>query len=550
MTTETGYCNPKTSTKTLVVNIKDFGAKGDNKHNDSPALRKAINKIKENHGGTIFFPKGTYVLYDQETTNHHIKIKNASNLKLLGAEGSQIIMKNPELGGFVFVYCTNITVSNLSIDYDPVPFTQGTIVKLNSENNSFEFLKDPGYPDPTDENYTKARKRGSLFNSDGTRNSDAGVIFIDKITPNGSSDGKKQFTLRRSKDFTRWQDDLLKNIKVGHKFMLMARYTGSHTFLFVNGTNILIEKTTVYSSPSMPFVGISCDGIKIQKCVVKIKPGTSRLISTDAEPVHLAACRNSYNIIEDCNSSQMSDDAINLNGRTLRVFEILDKKTIMVYQKIGGDFIKDSDTFELLDGKQNTIKGTAVLLKHTRVKNKTDAFFANKKIWKLEFDRPLDHIQINDHLADLDACSGNFVIRNNVFSYPMGMGIRLRSINGLVENNKIQYSNGAGIYIGAHLDPSEAPNGKNIIIKNNHIFHCGFGVFHSSIVNQGSIHLTSLNHKYNTVKGAYRNQNIKISNNTIEESARAGIYINDAIDVSVIGNKIINPNYLNNHRVY
>ncbi|NLO71186.1 MAG: glycoside hydrolase family 28 protein [Porphyromonadaceae bacterium] len=44
-------------------NVKDFGARGDGKSIDSPAINEAIEKAASNGGGTVFFPAGTYLSY-------------------------------------------------------------------------------------------------------------------------------------------------------------------------------------------------------------------------------------------------------------------------------------------------------------------------------------------------------------------------------------------------------------------------------------------------------------------------------------------------------
>jgi polygalacturonase len=46
-----------------LLNIRDFGAKGDGKTIDSPAIDKAIAEAAKRGGGTVFFPAGTYASY-------------------------------------------------------------------------------------------------------------------------------------------------------------------------------------------------------------------------------------------------------------------------------------------------------------------------------------------------------------------------------------------------------------------------------------------------------------------------------------------------------
>ena len=45
--------------------------------------------------------------------------------------------------------CRNVTVKNLTVDYDPLPFTQGVITSVSPDSRVVEFTIDKGYPDLT-----------------------------------------------------------------------------------------------------------------------------------------------------------------------------------------------------------------------------------------------------------------------------------------------------------------------------------------------------------------------------------------------------------------
>lgn len=54
---------PLSATSTVFFNVKDFGAKGDGSHIDSPAINAAINAASEQGGGTVYLPAGIYRSY-------------------------------------------------------------------------------------------------------------------------------------------------------------------------------------------------------------------------------------------------------------------------------------------------------------------------------------------------------------------------------------------------------------------------------------------------------------------------------------------------------
>ena len=66
----------------LVFDVRTYGAKGDGKTLDSPAINKAIDSASEAGGGTVFFKAGTYLSY-----SIHLK----SNITLFIDQGATIL---------------------------------------------------------------------------------------------------------------------------------------------------------------------------------------------------------------------------------------------------------------------------------------------------------------------------------------------------------------------------------------------------------------------------------------------------------------------------
>src|SRR5580765_7249280 len=69
--------------------IKSFGAKGDSKALDSPAINKAIDAASTAGGGTVFFPAGTY---------RSFSLRLKSNITLYFDQGSTLVAASPNDG--------------------------------------------------------------------------------------------------------------------------------------------------------------------------------------------------------------------------------------------------------------------------------------------------------------------------------------------------------------------------------------------------------------------------------------------------------------------
>ena len=78
------------SPKMCFAVVTGFGAMGDGKTLDSPAINKAIEAVAANSGGTLCFPAGTYLSYS-------LRLK--SNVALsLGQGATMLAADSPEDG--------------------------------------------------------------------------------------------------------------------------------------------------------------------------------------------------------------------------------------------------------------------------------------------------------------------------------------------------------------------------------------------------------------------------------------------------------------------
>src|SRR6185369_16586534 len=73
---------------TRVYNIREFGAKGDGKTLDTPALQAAIDACTRDGGGTVLVPSGTFVIGTTELKSN-VTLHLAASATLLGSGNGQ-----------------------------------------------------------------------------------------------------------------------------------------------------------------------------------------------------------------------------------------------------------------------------------------------------------------------------------------------------------------------------------------------------------------------------------------------------------------------------
>ena len=88
------------------ASVKDFGARGDGKSDDTSAIQSAINSTGS---GTLLFPAGTYIISSPLYLRGNVTYQGQSNPVITGTRGDSIFVF-PQSGA------NNITVSGFTLD--------------------------------------------------------------------------------------------------------------------------------------------------------------------------------------------------------------------------------------------------------------------------------------------------------------------------------------------------------------------------------------------------------------------------------------------------
>jgi hypothetical protein len=108
--------------------VFNFGAYPNDDIDDSKEIQLAINTaITSGFNRTVVFGVGTYHL------SSTIFITNATNLTLIGQGIGQTVLVGTSKMFLLFAqYCNGLTITSLSIDFDPLPFTAGYVVNVSN----------------------------------------------------------------------------------------------------------------------------------------------------------------------------------------------------------------------------------------------------------------------------------------------------------------------------------------------------------------------------------------------------------------------------------
>lgn len=112
------------ASESAVYNVRDLGAAGDGRTDDTAALRKAVEQIAADKGGTLYFPLGDYRCAGNGPTLH---FKQISNLTVRFESGARLLIDNLKPDGTggghgiqISGPAANIELENVVIEW-PVP---------------------------------------------------------------------------------------------------------------------------------------------------------------------------------------------------------------------------------------------------------------------------------------------------------------------------------------------------------------------------------------------------------------------------------------------
>ena len=185
--------NKKLNKNLLPVNLKDFGAKGDGKTDDSNALTSALNHLENNGGGKLLIPEGRYYTEGVFDVPGNVTIEGVDGqtyftrddqsmmFRINGSFGTpHSVIQNSELGDHF------ITVGS------PEQFSIGDYIRIVSQRNA---LSEDAHEDfylghSTAETHAvyfgEYRRISSINNDTGQLFFRGGLIFPDYLTHNNN----------------------------------------------------------------------------------------------------------------------------------------------------------------------------------------------------------------------------------------------------------------------------------------------------------------------------------------------------------------------------
>ncbi len=515
-------------------------------------LQATIEQAYERGDRRIVIPPGVHTVTPSGRHHStHLYFEGMRDVEIDG-QGATLVFSDPAKVGLIFKHCVNVTLRGFTIDYDPLPFTQGRITAINPEDGTIDLAIDAGYR--TDVAYFSRGLAAYTFDPR-TRWIKPGSWDLYPSRLEKLDDATVRVHIRNAASVGR------NNAAVGDR-MLVSRRAASGMRLIECG-DMRVEDLTVWSAAGIAIQEAHGPGGSYYRYAVTRGPAPAgavepRLQSANADAFHSAYVHRGPHV-EGCRFAHQGDDAIAIHGTysiiasagasrqvlltpkfelPLEVGDTLDIYDPLTYAIKASAKVESIEPSELPEGPQR--QAIEELWRHYR------STAASKRYYRVTLDREVD-TTVGDLASSPDRNGSGFVIRHNIIRDHRARGLLIKTTHGVIEHNLIEGSSFAGIALGPELAYWLGGDfAQDVVVRHNIVRGTGYQAnAHTNpnnLIGAGVVvHAVTVDRRFSP---SQLNRRLVIEDNLIEDTASLALLITSARDVVVRDNRIVNPHRL------
>jgi len=438
--------------------VSDFGAKGDGRTDDGPAIRAAFEAAaRAGEPSSIAFDRRVYRLEPWDGSWYALYLANAHDLTLDGHGAT--LLAHPATRVLFLDRCERVTVRGFRIDYDPLPYTQGDVVEIAADRFSFVLRLHEGYPDLPTQAWVEANGgagdwRHGVF-TDATGHFTHAWVPVERVEPVAGAERTCRITPPES------ARESLGRVSVGHCFaMRVPCITADRKQkLFVQGSgagdlgvfefggplanirlahthDCVLEDIDQLMAPDMGVHLFDTWNTRLDHVRALRKPGTDRLMAGMSDGVH---CKGNLAgpVFEDCHFEALGDDSINISHHPEVVVEQRSPRELLTQY---GDImwfdspLQPGDELEAFDPVKGTVVGLVTAERVQFVQNQQRLVTLDRDLPAL---REARAGAFDDAVQLYRLPRERFVIRNCDFRSQLKTAMLVRR-KGLIEGNDVR----------------------------------------------------------------------------------------------------------------
>ncbi len=530
------------------VRVSDFGAVPNDGKDDTEAIIAALKTCEGKKNVTLVFEIGSYDIYggkknERGGLNPAIEVNGFIDLTIDGC-GAELIGHDLQTM-FSFSKCKNLSVTNLTTDWNPLPYTQGKVVLVDTGFVDIDvvapFTAQAGRPTQAIlgydiENRRMARRFTDHYQLGYKKNSEV-------IRP-----GVMRLFIGRQDRFAGTMP------AVGDYIIARHQVYNYQSFQFLECSEVHVENVNIYCNPGMGLIARESRDIFISHLKVMIRPGSGRWMSCTADATNFEACRGTI-IMENCLFEGQGDDATNVrSGEYLLVDERLSDTKLKLkhgYKYTSGipDSPRVGDILELSSVNLPLLPYATASVRSVEVDEKENALI-------IEFTKKLpENTGKGDIVGNTSSCPV-LRIRNCTAIRNRARGFVIKTRDVIIEDCTLQDICASGVALEADVNAWwEAIGSRNVIIRNNRFIRCKFepeylnGVIESHTMSEttpAGVH-RNVAIENNIFLGSDGNilklgsaDSVKVIDNIMDAPADEAILLYNCENILISGNKLTN----------
>jgi hypothetical protein len=528
------------------IRLKNLGILPNTFENVSARVRQAFESSHNSVNTVIMFEKGRYDFWPDGAVKKELYVSNCTeddtlskikNIALwlegldnvtIDGNGAKMVLHG-KMVSFGIQKCRNITIKNLSIDYERPTMSEITIRSF-SENiveadihPDSHYLIENGKLIFTGEGWRPWGYHAILFEPDKE------LMKYSTFSPFAKAEVSETAPFRVT-----FKGDFLKTpFKPGDVLTIRDPYRDNCGAFINRSSDVRLENLQMHYMHGLGIVSQFSENITIYKVDAAPAEKSGRIMSCFADCFHFSGCKGLV-LIDSCRTSGSHDDPINVHGTHLQVTEVLPGNKIKVrfmhHQTYGFEAFITGDSITLIQPATLHEMGFA------KVKS---AKLLNSREMELELEESVQSGLQTGLCVENVTWTPSVTIRNCRFERTNTRGILLTTRRKiLVENNMFFHTGMSAILIGDDAaNWFESGMVKDVTIRGNHFINCGYNNGGAVIAVEPENAIVDLN------KPVHRN--IRIENNIFETYDYPVLYAKSVSGLTFTGNKIIRTQTLN-----
>lgn len=506
--------------------VRDYGAVPSTSQDMGPAIRAALSaatawvaSANGNRTARVIFEPGVYRVGAMTTGNWYaVEISDARRLSLEG-NGAELLITDPHVGILAISRSEDIRVRDFVFDYELPPFTQGTIATIDLTAGTFDLALMNGYPSFSDTELFPGTGYGTLREPVTGRVKRGGQVSFTYSALTAIGGGLWRVTVAPE------HRGGMGSLAVGDGYVAGHRGSRGGGITLYRSEDIELSSVTVHAAPGAAFMAAECEKTVVKDCAVRIKPSSTRWISSNADAFHNPGGRVGPQLLRN-HFEGMHDDGINIYSKARIVTAVSAAGTELT---LSGSpmHVAVGDRLQSYYAATGLVRGTAVV---TAV--------AGDELSGAEVTVQLDALipgtAVGDEVYNLDYAASGFVVSENVITENRGGGMVIRASNGVVSKNQIIDVAHWGMWVGNASGYQEGPVGLHDVsfVSNAIVRPC----IDRTLVGWPSFSAAMMVQNFNAVYEAGVSQashDISIKKMYIEDPPRFGIYLGAVQNVEV-----------------